>query len=48
MNPDHEFRFSNYWFEQFQNQYNISLQRMTHCPQKAPNNLEPVMKKFHS
>ena len=48
MNPDHEFRFSNHWFEQFQNQYNISLQRMTHCPQKAPNNLEPVMKKFHS
>ena len=47
-NPDYEFRFSSYWFEQFQNWYNVSLQWKIHCSQKAKSDLEPVAKKFHS
>ena len=47
-NPDYEFRFSNYWFEQFQNWYNVSLRRKIHCSQRAKSDLEPVAKKFHS
>ena len=47
-NPNHEFRFSNHWLQRFQNRYSISLRRKTHCSQKAPSDLEPVIKKFHS
>ena len=47
-NPDHEFQFSNHWFEEFQNRYNISVRRKTHYSQKAPSDLELVVKKFHS
>ena len=32
--PDHNFLFSDHWFERFQNRYNISLRRKTHCSQK--------------
>ena len=45
-NPDHEFQFSNQWFERFQNRYNISPQRKTHCSQKETSDLEPVIKSF--
>ena len=43
LEPDH-----NHWFERFQNRYNISLRRKTHCSQKPPTALEPAIKKFHS
>ena len=43
-NPDHYFRFSSHWFERFQNRYKISPQRETHCPQKAPSDLELLAK----
>ena len=45
-NPDHEFRFSSHWSEQFQNRYNISLRNKTHCSQKAPSDLEQSLKSF--
>ena len=48
LEPDHNFLFSNHWFERFQNRYNISLRRKTHCSQKPPTALEPAIKKFHS
>ena len=31
----------------FRIRYNSSLRRKTHCPQKAPSDLEPFIKKFH-
>ena len=48
LEPDHNFLFSNHWFERFQNRYNILLRRKTHCSQKPPTALEPAIKKFHS
>ena len=48
LEPDHNFLFSNHWFERFQNRYNISLRRKKHCYQKPPTALEPAIKKFHS
>ena len=48
LEPDHDFLFSNHLFERFQNQYNIPLRRKTHCSQKPPTALEPVIKTFHS
>ena len=48
LKPDHNFLFSNHWFERFQNRYNISLRRETHCSQKPPTALAPETKKFHS
>ena len=47
LEPDHNFLFLNHWFERFQNQYNISLRRKTHCSHKPPTALEPAIKKFH-
>ena len=44
---DHNFLFSSHWFERFQNRYNISLRRKTHCSPKPPTALEPAIKKFH-
>ena len=46
LEPDHNFLFWNHWFERFQNRYNISLRRKTHCSQKPPTALEPAIKKF--
>ena len=48
LEPNHKFLFSNHWFERFQNRYNISLRRKTHCSQKPSTALEPAIKKFHS
>ena len=48
LEPDHNFLFSNHWFERFQNRCNISLRRKKHCSQKPPTALEPAIKKFHS
>ena len=48
LEPDHNFLFLNHWFERFQNLYNISLRRKTHCSQKPLRALEPATKKFHS
>ena len=48
LEPDHNFLFSNHWFERFQNRYNISSRRKTHCSQKPPASLEPTIKKFYS
>ena len=48
LRPDHDFLFLNHWFKNFQNQYNISWRRKTHCSQKPPRGLEPAIKKFHS
>ena len=45
---DHNSLFLNHWFERFQNQYNISLRRKTHCSQKPLTGLEPAIKKFYS
>ena len=45
---DHNFLFLNYWFERYQNRYNISLRRKTHCSQKPPTALQPAIKIFHS
>ena len=47
LEPDHNFLFSDHWFERFQNRYNISLRRKNHCSQKPPAALEPAVKKFH-
>jgi hypothetical protein len=47
-NSDNDFQFSNHWFERFQKRYGIALRRKTHCSQKAPSELEPAIKKFHS
>ena len=48
LEPDHNFIFSNHWLERFQNRFNISLIRKTHCSQKPPTALESGIKKFHS
>ena len=48
LEPDYNHLFSNHWFERFQNRYNISLRRKTHCSEKPPTALEPAIKKFHS
>ena len=48
LEPDQNFLFSNHWFERFQNRYNISLRRKSHCSQKPPTALEPAIKKFHA
>ena len=48
LQPDHNFLFSNYWFERFENPYNLSLGRTTYCSQNPPRALEPIIKKFHS
>ena len=48
LEPDYNYLFSNHWFERFQNRYNISLRRKTHCSEKPPTALEPAIKKFHS
>ena len=45
---DHNFLFSNHWFESFQNRYSISLRRTTHCSQEPLTALEPAINKFHS
>ena len=47
LEPDDNFIFLNHWFERFQNRYNISLRRKTHCSQKLPTALEPAIKKLH-
>ena len=48
LEPDHNFLFSNHWFRRIQNRYTILLRRKTHCSQKTPTVLEPVIKKFHT
>ena len=48
LEPDHNFLFPNHWFQRFQNRYTILLRRKTHCSQKTPTVLEPVIKKFHT
>ena len=48
LEPDHNFLFPNYWFERFQNRYNISLRRKTHCSPKPTTALKQAIKKFQS
>ena len=48
LEPYHIFLFSNHWFQRFQNRYNISLRRKTHCFQKPPTTVEAAIKKFQS
>ena len=48
LEPDHNFLFSNHWFERFQNRYNILLRRKIHSSQKPPTALEPAITKFYS
>ena len=44
--PDNNSLFLNQWFEKFQNQYEISLRRKTHCFPQPSTALEPIIKNF--
>ena len=46
LEPDNNSLFLNQWFEKFQNRYEISLRRKTHCFPQPSTALEPGIKNF--